>query len=1550
MVKSGEAEGNDKKTLIHSVKRRRWIFLAAVLLLAMAAAAALSGDVLANGEMAAPRLSSGSPGGLTVAWDTPSPPPTDYRVTWAPAAGEWLSYRDPNESERGNIYPGGGETSITISGLTPGSSYKVKMRARYGPGNSGPWSAESALRVRANPPAAPTGLTLNADHDSVTLSWTAPGDATVAGYRIWRGPDADNLSVLVSDTGSTTTSYTDGTVTAETSYRYAVAALNGDGDVGSQAGASAVTLAAPDEDPQVEGEMAAPSLSSGSPGKLTIAWDTPSPTPNDYRVTWAPDRGEWLSYMDDNETERGNLYPGGSETSLTITGLAPGATYKVMMRARYGPGNSGPWSAESTLRVRANPPTAPTGLSLNADHDSVTLSWTAPQDTDIAGYRIWRGPDADNLNVLVRNTGSTATSYTDGTVTAQTSYRYAVAAINADGDAWTRAGGSIETPAAPVNRRNRVPGPEVGTRNTETRLVSNTGQSRADSSIFNARGAAQRFTTGDNAAGYTLTRVDVARPAYAGDGFTAAIWTVDASGNPNASHANLTASPISLNSGSLTFYAPANTALTANATYTVVVDSIGTAISTYITTTSNNEDSEGASGWSIANHLEQQASDATWSSTGRGPSLKIAIWGDSVNNAPVFAQATVTRSIIEDTGARQNVGAPVGATDADGDTLTYSLGGTDAASFVIVSTSGQILTKSGVTYDYEAQANYSVTVTASDGEGGTAKATVIINIDDVLDPPLVPAAPYVASVYDAADRLRVSRLPVAGIGLPITGYDLRYRQGIRGNWTNGPQNVTGTSTIITGLTQGTYQVQVRATNPAGESGWSAAGSGSPILTPSPPTAGTLISNTGQTASSTLSALSSDHAQAFTTGDDNSGGYKLTGIGIQMGSTDDAVTDVTVTIHERDGRNQPGRLLGRLTRTTALEDNAVNWWTSADGVFVEAATTYFMVLNGVGSSSRNDGSLKNTSSDSEDSGGASGWGIANSSLGKGQNETQWSSVSQSRMMAVKGHAANAAPAYSYTTVRRSIAENSGSSRSVGAAVTATDADTGDTLTYTLGGPDAASFRINLSGGGILTRPGVTYDHEARSSYEVTVTATDPWGASATAEVAVTIMDVDEPPSAPVAPTVDSVSGSATSLSVSWSPPANTGPDITGYDLRYRPGRSGRWTDGPQSVTGTSATITGLTTIALYQVQVRATNDEGDSSWSAAGSGANLSNPACATGDDGSGCPDFPYSDYTFGVLSASQATTGRLHSGDSGDILRMTGLEKGKTYRVMVDFEGTNSVGGSMHVFHSRIFGGSSRNFNLDWDSNFDGNAIVDLHLDAHFEGGTSGFFLWINPDSGLGSKATHVGDYSVTLTDITGIQYLVGNIRGLTNTVTYRLVGRIDLPSPADPIKRQYAQSFTTGSHSAGYQLDRIVAYATMARTGADSDAQPSVAIYGNSSGKPGTKLCDLALPLDYDPGLSLSGVPTGRVMGDNMYAGACANQTLAASTTYWVVFGEQTTTAPYKIYHMIESSYDTEDILGTAGWTMGNDVAVRRSDISNQSWTITTSRPIALGIVGREK
>ena len=101
------------------------------------------------------------------------------------------------------------------------------------------------------------------------------------------------------------------------------------------------------------------------------------------------------------------------------------------------------------------------------------------------------------------------------------------------------------------------------------------------------------------------------------------------------------------------------------------------------------------------------------------------------NTAPAFLLESTTREVEENSPAGTDVGLPVTATDADDDTLTYTLEGTDAASFDIDSTSGQIQTKSGIAYDYETTPSYSVVVRADDGNGGTDTIAVAIDLLDV---------------------------------------------------------------------------------------------------------------------------------------------------------------------------------------------------------------------------------------------------------------------------------------------------------------------------------------------------------------------------------------------------------------------------------------------------------------------------------------------------------------------------------------------------------------------------------------------------------------------------------------------------------------------------------------------------------------------------------------------------------------------------------------------------------------------------------------------------
>lgn len=103
------------------------------------------------------------------------------------------------------------------------------------------------------------------------------------------------------------------------------------------------------------------------------------------------------------------------------------------------------------------------------------------------------------------------------------------------------------------------------------------------------------------------------------------------------------------------------------------------------------------------------------------------------NAAPVFASATITRSVFESSSAGTPVGLPVTATDADGDTLSYTISGTDATSFSINSSTGFITVSSTANLDYETKSEYSVTVTATDPHGATGTTTVTISIINIRE-------------------------------------------------------------------------------------------------------------------------------------------------------------------------------------------------------------------------------------------------------------------------------------------------------------------------------------------------------------------------------------------------------------------------------------------------------------------------------------------------------------------------------------------------------------------------------------------------------------------------------------------------------------------------------------------------------------------------------------------------------------------------------------------------------------------------------------------------
>ena len=159
----------------------------------------------------------------------------------------------------------------------------------------------------------------------------------------------------------------------------------------------------------------------------------------------------------------------------------------------------------------------------------------------------------------------------------------------------------------------------------QSTLVSNLGQGNDSSADFNPP-VAQRFTTGSNPGGYTLSRVEI--KTQDSDSFSVSVCDVNASSFPGSTCTALTA-PGTFASGTLVFTAPADATLSSGTTYTVVATPAGTTLR-LDATTADAEDTGGATGWSLADEYDWRNSSNMWTTNVTGKSLRVAIKGPTV--------------------------------------------------------------------------------------------------------------------------------------------------------------------------------------------------------------------------------------------------------------------------------------------------------------------------------------------------------------------------------------------------------------------------------------------------------------------------------------------------------------------------------------------------------------------------------------------------------------------------------------------------------------------------------------------------------------------------------------------------------------------------------------------------------------------------------------------------------------------------------------------------------------------------------------------------------
>ena len=302
------------------------------------------------------------------------------------------------------------------------------------------------------PPDKPKGLEATATHGQVVLTWDDPGDDTITGYVILRrNRDTDRkgeFRELVADTGTAaTTTYTDDTVAAETRYTYRIKAINGAGTSERSRWFHIDTPAAPAPEPANSPATGDPTISGTAQVGETLTADTSDIADAD-GLTNATFSYQWLA--------DGAEIVGATSLTYTLADTEEGRAIKVRVSFADDAGNEESMTSAATDAVAAEPsvpPDKPKGLDATATHDSVTLTWEDPGHDSITGYVILRrvrvNDQGGDFSVLVANTESAATTYTDNEVAASTTYTYRIKAINEHGTSERSRWSHIDIPETP---------------------------------------------------------------------------------------------------------------------------------------------------------------------------------------------------------------------------------------------------------------------------------------------------------------------------------------------------------------------------------------------------------------------------------------------------------------------------------------------------------------------------------------------------------------------------------------------------------------------------------------------------------------------------------------------------------------------------------------------------------------------------------------------------------------------------------------------------------------------------------------------------------------------------------------------------------------------------------------------------------------------------------------------------------------------------------------------------------------------------------------------
>ncbi|WP_309737102.1 cadherin domain-containing protein [Sphingomonas sp. SORGH_AS_0742] len=518
--------------------------------------------------------------------------------------------------------------------------------------------------------------------------------------------------------------------------------------------------------------------------------------------------------------------------------------------------------------------------------------------------------------------------------------------------------------------------------------------------------------------------------------------------------------------------------------------------------------------------LTVSASDGTNVTT-----QNLAVTLTNVNEAPSLTLSGVGTVMEKQIAATV---ATFVASDPDaGDTLTYTLGGADAALFMV---DGNIVRlKDGVSLDYEQAATRSLTLTVTDSHGLSQTRALTFNVGDVNEAPVF-TTPTTVSMAENGMAVQVAHAsdPDAGAVLtyllggtdaalfaidPQTGaITFRTAPDFEAPQDAGRDNVYDlTVSASDGTNVTTQNLAVTLTNVNEAPSLTLSGVGTVMENQIAATVATFVASDPDAGDTLTYTLGGADAALFMV----DGNIVRLKDGVSLDYEQAATRSLTLTVTDSHGLSQTRALTFNVgdvneapvfttpTTVSMAENGMAVQVAHASDPDAGAVLTYS--LGGTDAAlfaiDPQTGAITfRTAPDFEAPQDAGGDNVYNLtvSASDGTNVT-------TQNLAVTLTNVNEAPSLTLSGVG-TVMENQVAATV--ATFVASDPDAGDTLTYTLGGADAALFMVD--GNTVRLKDGVGLDYEQAATHSLTLTVTDSHGLSQTRALTFNVGDVNEAP--------------------------------------------------------------------------------------------------------------------------------------------------------------------------------------------------------------------------------------------------------------------------------------------------------------------------------------------------------------------------------------------------------------------------------------------------------